>query len=381
MLLLAAVPACVEPDVAAPPPPEVVVVPVEQREVEIRSEWVGTITGYVNADIRPKVDGYLLRQVYRDGTAVAAGDLLFEIDPRSYAARVEEAKGELARTRAQLARHENDVRRYTPLAAQGAVSQKELDDAVQGAEAARAQLLADQAALENAKLDLAWTQVKSPIAGVAGIAHAQVGDLVEPVTLLTEVSQLDPIKVSFPVSEVEYLRFARSRAQREQEAKGDEKGESTPTTQLELILADGTTYPEPGRVDVAGLGVARTTGTIEIQGVFPNATSLLRPGQFARVRAVTERIPDALVIPQRAVRDLQGIAQVARVGKEDKIEFVNIELGPQVGSSYVVRKGLAVGDRVVTQGLQKVRDGLVVKPTEPSEDGGRASAPPAPAAS
>jgi membrane fusion protein (multidrug efflux system) len=356
--------ACGKKEVSAPPPLEVVVATVEKQDVEIRSEWVGTITGYVNADIRPKVEGYLLRQVYRDGSAVETGDLLFEIDPRQYQADLDEAKGQVARTRALLVRHQNDVRRYTPLAAEGAVSQKELDDAVQNLAAAKAQLAADLAALENARLNLEWTKVLSPIAGIAGIAQAQVGDLVKPISLLTQVSQLDPIKVSFPVSEVEYLKFARRNPRRDAEGVPRSGG-----TQLELILADGSTYPEKGRVDVAGLGVTATTGTIEIQGVFPNTDNLLRPGQFAKVRAVTERFPDALVVPQRAVRDLQGLMQVARVGDDNKVEFVNVELGPATGSRYVVKSGLKSGDVVVTEGLQKIRDGLEVKPKPPEEPG------------
>jgi len=364
--------ACGEKAVEAPAPPEVVVAPVEQKVVAIHSEWVGTVTGFVNADIRPKVEGYLLRQVYRDGSAVKTGDLLFEIDPRQYDAALDEAKGQVARTRATLVRYENDVRRYTPLAAEGAVSQKELDDAVQSRAASRAQLAADQAALENARLNLEWTKVVAPIDGIAGIAQAQVGDLVKPITLLTQVSQLDPIKVSFQVSEIEYLRFARPI---------NEAANSTTPREgqrpIELILADGSTYDQQGRIDVAGLGITPTTGTIELQAVFPNPGGILRPGQFARVRAVTEEIPDALVIPQRAVRDLQGLMQVARVGEGNKVELVNLELGPPTGSHYVVRSGLKVGDLVVTEGLQKVREGMEVRPTRPSKG---AVTPGAPAA-
>lgn len=364
---------CTKSEPPPPAPPEVVVATVGSRDVEIHSEWIGTVTGYVNADIRPKVEGYLLRQVYRDGAPVEAGELLFEIDPRQYRAALNEAKGQLAKTRALMVRYENDVRRYTPLAAEGAVSQKELDDAVQGLEAARAQLAADQASLENARLNLAWTKIESPIKGVAGIAQAQVGDLVKPITLLTEVSQLDPIKVSFPVSEVEYLHFAKRNIARNAKdeartAKGDpateedRKGEPE-ARPLELFLADGSRYQSTGHVDVAGLGITRTTGTIEIQGVFANPNNLLRPGQYAKIRAVTEQIPNALLIPQRAVRDLQGITQVARIGDGNKVEFLNVELGPTLGSNRIVRSGLAAGDQVVTEGLQKIRAGMVVEPT------------------
>jgi membrane fusion protein (multidrug efflux system) len=198
--------------------------------------------------------------------------------------------------------------------------------------------------------------VKSPITGVAAIASAQVGDLVSPQTLLTTVSQLDPIKVNFPVSEIEYLRFAK----RIQEAS--ETGQPAANAGLQLILANGERYPEPGRFNVAGLAVTTTTGTIDAQGLFPNPNNLLRPGQFAKVRAVTDRIPAAIVIPQRAVRDLQGLTQVAVVDAEDKVSFKTVKLGPATGSDYVVASGLAAGERVVTEGLQKVRDGTVVKP-------------------
>jgi membrane fusion protein (multidrug efflux system) len=262
--------------------------------------------------------------------------------------------GQLRRAQAALGKSEQDVERYTPLAAQGAVSQQELDDAIQARAANAAQVDSARADVENARLELAWTQVNSPIDGIAGIATAQLGDLVNPTTLLTSVSQLDPIKVNIQVSEIDYLRFA----QRVREV--EESGRST--RPIEMILADGSRYRHAGRFDVAGLAVAATTGTIEAQGLFPNPDNLLRPGQFAKVRAVTDQISDALVIPQRAVRDLQGLSQVAVVGAEDKVNFRNVKLGPSTGSDYVVTDGLHAGDRVVVEGLQKIRDGMLVKP-------------------
>jgi membrane fusion protein (multidrug efflux system) len=344
-------------DVAsAGPGPEVVVVPATQKDVEIYSEWVGTTTGNVNAQIYPKVQGYLVKQVYQDGSLVQEGDLLFEIDPRQFQASLDEATGQLARARAALTKFQTDVNRYTPLAKEGAVSQEELDNAVQARAGAAAQVESARAAVEQARLNLQWSKVKSPITGVAAIASAQVGDLVSPQTLLTTVSQLDPIKVNFPVSEIEYLRFAK----RIQEAS--ETGQPAANAGLQLILANGERYPEPGRFNVAGLAVTTTTGTIDAQGLFPNPNNLLRPGQFAKVRAVTDRIPAAIVIPQRAVRDLQGLTQVAVVDAEDKVSFKTVKLGPATGSDYVVASGLAAGERVVTEGLQKVRDGTVVKP-------------------
>lgn len=359
--------ACGKEDAATGPAAEVVIAPVEAKDVDVFSDWVGTTTGFVNAQIYPKVQGYLMKQAYRDGTVVKAGVLLFEIDPRQYQAALDEAQGQLGRARAALGKSELDVKRYTPLAAQGAVSQQELDDAIQARAAGAAQVESAEAAVERARLDLEWTQVKSPIDGVAGIANAQVGDLVSPTTLLTSVSQLDPIKVSVQVSEVDYLRFA-SRL-REAEATGGGPN------RIELILADGSRYPEPGHFSVAGLAVATTTGTIELQGVFPNPNNLLRPGQFARVRVVTGRFPGALVIPQRSVRDLQGVSQVAVVGADDKVAFRNVKLGPETGSDYVVAEGLQEGDRVVVEGLQKVRDGMLVKALPAV-----AAGPPAPAA-
>jgi RND family efflux transporter MFP subunit len=353
---------------AEQPAPEVVVVPVQQRDVDVYQEWVGTTTGYVNAQIYPKIQGYLLKQTYRNGATVKAGELLFQIDPRQFQALYDEAKGQLGRAQAALGKSELDVKRYTPLAAQGAVSQQELDDAIQARAANTAQVASAKASLEQARLNLEWTEVRSPIDGIAGIAKAQVGDLVSPTTLLASVSQVDPIKVTVQVSEIDYLRFAkRVRALEENGGKGG--------TPLELILADGTRYPETGHVEAAGLAVQTTTGTLEIQGVFPNPKNLLRPGQYAMVRAVTDRLPGALVIPQRAVSDMQGVSMVAVVGTDDKVDLRRVTVGPQTGSDFVITKGLAAGDRVVAEGIQKVRQGEVVKPVSPQAPAAEPAAP------
>jgi len=341
---------------AEAPAPEVVVAPVEQKDVEIFTDWVGTTTGFVNAQIYPKIQGYLLKQVYKDGSVVAAGDVLFEIDARQYQAALDQAKGQLGRAQAALGKSELDVARYTPLVAEGAVSRQELDDAIQARAANRAEVDSAKAGLENAQLNLAWTKVQAPIAGIAAIATAQVGDLVGAQTLLTTVSQLQPIKVTFPISEIEYLRFAKRISNREA------KGTSQDAPTLSLILADGSVYAHPGRFYVSGLEVAQTTGTINLQGEFPNPDNFLRPGQFAKVRAVTDRLPGALVIPQRAVSDMQGVSMVAVVDAENKVTLKRVTLGPQKGSNFVVTEGLAAGDRVVVEGLQKVRNGIVVKP-------------------
>jgi membrane fusion protein, multidrug efflux system len=354
------------------PAPEVVVAPVEQKDVEIFTEWVGTTTGFVNAQIYPKIQGYLLKQTYQDGNVVAAGDVLFEIDPRQYQAALDQAKGQLGRAQAALGKSELDVARYTPLVAQGAVSRQELDDAIQARAANRAEVDSAKANLENAQLNFAWTKVQAPIAGIAAIATAQVGDLVSQQTQLTTVSQLEPIKVTFPISEIEYLRYAKRI--REHQETGSSKGEST----LSLLLADGSVYPHPGRFYVTGLEVAQTTGTINVQGEFPNPENLLRPGQFAKVRAATDRLPGALVIPQRAVADMQGASLVAVVDAENKVTQKRVKLGPQTGSSYVILEGLSAGDRVVVEGLQKVRNGIVVTPV--TAEARAAATAPAPAA-
>lgn len=337
------------------PVPTVVVAAVERKDVEVNSEWVGTTTGNVNAQIYPKVQGYLLKQDYRDGSAVKAGDLLFEIDPRQFQAAYDQAKGQLDRAQAILVKAQQDVARYTPLAAEGAVSQMELDDAIQARAAGKADVASARAALLNARLNLQWSRVESPIDGVAGIASAQVGDLVSPQTLLTDVSQLDPIKVNIQIGEIDYLRFAKR-------IQASESGGDQPAkVEVTLILADGSTYPERGHFSVADLAVSPTTGTIQLQCLFPNPRNLLRPGQFAKVRVATERLAGALVIPQRAVSDLQGTRQVAVVGPDDTVSLKRVTLGPTTGSDYVVSEGLEAGERVVVEGLQKIRSGMTVK--------------------
>jgi membrane fusion protein (multidrug efflux system) len=338
------------------PAPEVLVMPVEKKNVDLDSVWIGTTVGYVNAEIRPKIQGYLLEQTYRDGSVVKMGDLLFKIDPRQFQAALDQAIGQLGRAQAALGKSEMDVTRYRPLAAEGAVSQEELDNAVQARYASAAQVASAQADVQQARLNLEWTSVRSPVTGIAAIATAQVGNLVSPTDLLTTVSQLDPMKVSFPISENEYLRFA-SGIRRSQQS-----GPSADAPPLELILSNGAVYAHPGKFFVTGLDVSATTGTIMVQGVFPNPDNYLRPGQFAKVRAATDRRPEALVIPQRAVSQLQGINQVAVVGADDKVVIKAVELGPRTRSGWIVDKGLEAGERVVVEGLQKIRNGVAVVP-------------------
>lgn len=339
----------------AMPPPEVLVTEVKQQDVPIYREWVATTDGFINAQIRAKVSGYLLSRHYKEGSVVKSGQLLFQIDPRQFQASLDQALGDLARNQAALVKSEQDVARYTPLAAEGAVSQKELDDAVQSMRANQAMVASAQAAVEQARLNLGWTKVTSPIDGVAGIAIAQVGDLIQQSSQLTTVSQLDPIKVYFPISEQEYLTYARR-------INTDEAAGKSGNPDLEITLADGSVYPRKGAVDVANRQVDVRTGTIQLQALFPNPDNLLRPGQFARVRAPIKVEKNAMIVPQRAVADVQGQLQVAVIGADNKVEVVNVEAGEKVGENWLIKSGLKPGDRIVAEGLQKVRAGAVVNP-------------------
>jgi len=352
----AALGACEKGKPPVPPPMDVLVTEVTKHDVSVYYEWIGTITGFVNAQIRPQVTGYLLRQTYDNGDLVQAGQLMFEIDPRQFQAALDQAKGELAKAEAVLGKTQIDVTRYTPLAKQGAVSQQELDNAIQANLGAKAQVDAARAAVQTAQLNLGWTKVTSPIKGVAGIAIAQVGNLVEPTTELTTVSQLDPIKVKFPVAEQEYLRYARGV---EEGKRQREKGRAGT---LELILADGSAFPHRGSVEVVGREVDPRTGTLTIEGYFPNPENILRPGGYGRIRATVRTQNDALLVPQRAVSELQGNYQVAVVDGGNKVNIRTIEVGDQVGNQWIVLSGLKPGERVVAEGTQKVRDGITVNP-------------------
>jgi RND family efflux transporter MFP subunit len=340
----------------APPPPEVLVTDVVQKDVPIYTEWVGTAVGFVNAQVMPRVQGYLLRQDHKDGAYVKGGELLFEIDDRPYKAALDQTLGDLAQQRANLRKNQLDVAKYTPLAAQGAVSRQSLDDAVQATHASEAQVQASEAAVENARLNLGWTKIYSPIDGIAGIAPVQVGDLVTPSTVLTTVSQVDPMKVTFPITEREYLRYA------DRIKEHQEKGRSQNEPELQLILANGSTYPLPGHFYVANRQVDQQTGTILVQALFPNPEGILRPGLYAKVRAPTETVRGALLVPQRAVQETQGIYQVAVVGSDDKVTLRTVKAGEQVDGLWIINDGLSPGEHVVTQGLQKVKDGIVVSP-------------------
>lgn len=341
---------------AKSPPPDVEVAPVEQADVPIYGRWVGTLVGYVNADIRAQVSGYLLSQDYQEGKFVQKGALLFQIDPRPFKAALDQAKGKLGQAKAQLGKTQLDVKRYTPLAANGAVSKEDLDNAVQANLAAQADVEAAEAAVEQAQVNFDFTRVVSPIDGIAGLVNAQVGDLVGPTgPLLTTVSTINPIKVIYTVSEQEYIGFRR-------EHPGAQREEALEKLQLQLILADGSVYPQTGRWAATQREVGIETGSLQVQGLFPNPGNFLRPGQFARVQAQMSMRKGALLVPQRAVGQVQGGYQVDVVDGQNKVHVMPVDVGERVGLNWVIEKGLKLGDRVIVEGLQKVREGTEVNP-------------------
>src|SRR5215831_502473 len=361
-------------------PPDVEVVEVVQKDVPIWKEWIGTLDGLWNAQIRPQVTGYLLRQIYKDGAFVKKDQLLFEIDPRTFQAAVDQAKGQLANAEGQLAQYkanqikaQNDVNRYIPLAKEQAIPQQDLDTAIQvneaakaQVEAAKAQIDAARAALASANLNLGFTKVLSLVDGIAGIAQGQIGDLVTQSTLLTTVSTVDPIKIYFPVSEREYLNYVE-----------EHPDEQKRHLRLQLLLANGTVYPHEGQTSLVDRQVDVKTGTLRVQGLFPNPGNVLRPGQYARVRTIIATRRGALLVPQKAVSELQGNYQVAVVGSDNKVQIRPVKVGEQVGTEWIIEQGLKPGERVVAEGVQKVRGGLTVNPKPLTTT---AEAQPAPAA-
>lgn len=398
-----------------PPPPQVEVVEIVQKDVPIFREWVATTIGSQTAEIRGQVSGYLTKQNYKDGAFVKKGEALFEIDPRPLEAELMQAVGKFEQARGQLAlaksqvdqqqaqlakskaeaeRTTIEVGRLTPLAKDGAVSQQELDNSVQNnaanhalveagkatiraaesnVDACKANVEAAQAFTDQATLNLGFTKITAPIEGIAGISEAQIGDLVGPQTgiVLTTISTIDPIKVQFQLSEQAYMRVAVKAAQLSLELAPEN---------LELILTDGSVYPHKGRVSVANRQVDVRTGTLTIQGVFPNPHGLLRPGQFARIRAEVEVKKAAMLVPQRCVSELQGTYQLAVVGRDDKVSIHSVKVGERVGPMWIIEDGLKMGDRVVSEGMQKARPGTMVHPklagAEPAAKPEPAKAPP-----
>jgi RND family efflux transporter MFP subunit len=384
---------------SAPQPVEVQVLEVQQKDVPIYQEWIGTLDGLVNADIKAQVSGYLIQQAYTEGTLVSKGQLLFQIDPRSFQAALDQSRGQLAQSQGQLEqtrsqlllaeaqvavaeanqrRTQLDVERYTPLAQQQAVTQQDLDNATQNNLAARAQLQAARAqvetikaqinaaeatiqtataAVETAQINMGFTRITSPIDGIPGIAQQQVGALVSPASgTITTVSTLDPIKVYFTASEQEYIDFTR-RFPTAELRQADLK-----QIDFELILADGVTYPHKGKFSFADRQVDVRTGAIKVAALFPNPGNNLRPGLYGRVRASIRTREGALLVPQRAVTDLQGTRQIAVVDKDDTVKIRAVKLAETIGTDWIIDEGLSPGERVVVEGVQKVRQGMRVAP-------------------
>jgi membrane fusion protein, multidrug efflux system len=341
---------CGKEEKIAAQPPGVEVVEVLRKDVPIYAEWVATLDGMVNATIKAQVQGYLVKQNYKEGDLVKKGQVLFEIDPRSYQAALEEAQGQLAQSEARSQTAKANLARIRPLAAQNAVSKKDLDDAIGAEESTRASVTTAKAALDKARLNLEWTKVTSLIDGIAGIAKAQIGNLVGPgqIEELTTVSTVDPIKAYASLSEQEYMSAMHSK-----------RPDRVP---LELILADGSVWPQKGEFFVADRQVDERTGTIRVAATFPNPQHILRPGQFARVRAQMTIKKDALLIPQRAVSETQGRYLVAVVGPENKVAIKQVKAAERQGQLWVIDEGLQAGDKVVAEGIQKVREGMAITP-------------------
>lgn len=333
-------------------PPAVEVMTVIQKDVPVYNEWIGTLDGSVNATIRAQVQGYLTRQNYKEGDLVRTGQVLFEIDPRTFQAALDQAKGELAAQQARWTTAKANLARIKPLAEQNAVSKKDLDDSIGTEQSARAAVLSAQAKVDKAQLDLGFTRITSPVDGIAGLAKAQIGNLVGPGATeeLTTVSTVNPIKVYIQISEQEYLQAGRAGEKRAETLKG------------ELILADGSVYPYKGTFAFADRQVDIKTGTIKVAAVFPNPGNFLRPGQYGKVRVATAVRKDALLVPQRAVAEIQGKYMVAVVGTDNKADMRPVKTAERVDNLWVVLEGLKPGERVVVEGIQKVRPGMPVTP-------------------
>ncbi len=374
-LVVLASAACAKEKPPPPPPPTVLVAPVARQDLALFIEAVGTLDGYVNADIRARVKGYLRSQNYKDGAPVKEGQLLFTIEPAEYANSVSAANAALVRAKAAKDNGAVSLERNQALAQQGLVATQAVDNAVAQAADSNGQVLSAQASLRQAQLDLSYTQIHSPVSGVAGLALVRVGNLVgqDGPTLLTTVSQLDPIRVNFPMSEIDYVRFPNrlknlggrdvAWAQKQfpkldakQKAEGDDPG-------LELILADGSVYPHKGVLVTANRQVDAGTGTIQLQALFPNVDGSLRPGQYARVRIQREDQGKAsLVVPEKALINVQGSYSVAVVGADNKAKLRQVDLGPPAKGLRIVLKGLNEGESIVVEGTQKVVDNAPVTP-------------------
>jgi len=364
LISISLVAGCGGPKAAQPvPSPEVEVATVIQKDVPLYSEWVATLDGYVNAQIQPQVAGYVIRQNYKEGSFVHKGQILFQIDPRPFQALLDQADAQVAQAEAQLGKTQMDVDRETPLAKERAIAQSQLDNDVQANRAAQAAVKAAKAQVEQAKLNLEFTDVKSLVDGISGIAQVQIGNLVNPTTILTSVSQINPIKAYFSISEQEYIHFAErinAETQKEIPANGPP---------FELILADGSVYPHKGVGLLTNRQVDVSTGSIQIVCSFPNPQNFLRPGQFGRLRAAPDVRHGALLVPQKAVSELQGNYQLVVVGADNKASIRPVKVGARVGPLWIVESGVKAGETVVVEGLMKVQNGAAVKIKQPQMKG------------
>jgi len=342
---------CNKKEQAPPSPPTVEVLTVMQKDVPIYKEWVGALDGYVNAVIRPQVTGYLIKQNYREGELVKKGQVLFEIDPRTFQAALDQAKGQLSQQQARHITAKANLARIKPLSEKNAVSQKDLDDAVGAELSTRSSVDSARAAVEEAQLNLSFTKITSPVDGIAGIAKTQLGNLVGPSmqTELTSVSSVDPIKAYINVSEQEYLNVSKS----------NPNPEKIP---LELILADGSIYPHKGKLALADRQIDPTTGTLKVGSLFANPGNRLRPGGYGLVKAVMSVKKGALLVPQRSVTDMQGKYLVAVVGADNKVNIRPVKVAERIGSDWIIEDGLKAGEKVVVEGTQKVKPDMVVVP-------------------
>jgi RND family efflux transporter MFP subunit len=340
------------------PPPDVTTTTVEQKNVPVFGDWVANLDGYTNAQIQPQVTGYLIRQNYKEGSQVSKGQILYEIDPRPFQAALDQAKGQLAQAKAQLQLAQINVKRDSPLAEARAIARSQLDNDLQTQAADEAGVKAQEAAVETAELNLGFTRVRSLLDGIAGIATTQVGSLVTQSTVLTTVSQVQPIKVYFAISEQEYLALSK----KAQQGGAADLLHSSSRVPIELTLSNGTVYPSKGRIVFVDRQVNSSTGTIRVAAAFPNPQNLLRPGQYGKVRAQTELQHDALLVPQRAVTELQGSYQVAIVNADNKVHIQPVQVGPQIGADWIITSGLKPGEQVVIEGNGKLVDGIPVHP-------------------
>lgn len=362
-----------------PSPPEftVPVMTPLQKDVPIVREWVGLTYGMVNADILAQVSGYLVSQNYVDGSFVKKGQLLFQIDPRPFKAVLDQATGELEKSKAALIRDEANAKRAVDLLTKNVISREQYDDQIQAFEASKAAVAVSSASVEQARLNLEFTSITAPVDGLAGIATAQVGNLIGPSSgTLTTVTMVDPIRVNFFLSENEYLKYIQPYFGNPQDL---EKVIQRGGLGLQIVLSDSTIYPHPGRLLAIDNQITQNTGSLQVEAEFPNPGNLLRTGQFARVRGVTYWEKNALLVPQRAINDLQGKSQIAVIGADGKVDLRIVEIGPTYASMQVVQSGLQPTDTIVVEGMQKLRQGMTVKTTPWEIPAGFAEAPDLPA--